>query len=129
MKLVLLIAGIILSTWVSVTVYTPVKQFVTGVQEVYISSQVAVRRTGNTIDAITNTAAYQEIAKMFGIEKAKEAVTTPNTGDKESVERLFEYNIALWVSIICGLLTLSVYFNIISFIAFFLKPVTFLMKK
>ncbi|MFA6079966.1 MAG: hypothetical protein WC753_00595 [Candidatus Gracilibacteria bacterium] len=129
MKFILLIAGLILSTWVSVTIYTPVSQFVTGIKEVYISSQIAVKKTGNTLDAITNTTAYQEIAKMFGIEKAKEAVTTPTKGDKDIVTKFFDHNIALWISVLCGFLTLSVYFNIITFLAFFFKPVTFLMKK
>jgi len=129
MKIILLIAGIILSVWVSVTVYTPVNNFVGGVKEVYLSSQVAVKKTGNTIDAITNTTAYQEIAKMFGIEKAKEAVMTPDTGSKDAITKFFEYDIALWISVITWFLTLSIYFNIISFIAFFFKPITFMMKK
>jgi len=66
---------------------------------------------------------------MFGIEQAKEAVKTPSSGDKAIIEKLFDYNLALWASVICGLLTLSIYFNIIAFIAFFFKPITFMMKK
>jgi len=101
MKIFLLIIGIILSVWVSVTVYTPVNNFVGGVREVYLSSQIAVKKTGNTIDRITDTTAYQEIAKMFGIEKAKEAVMTPDGGDRDVVTKLFDYNLALWISVIC----------------------------
>ncbi len=129
MKFIILIAGIILSIWVSVTVYTPTKAFVWGIKEVYISSQLAVKKTGNTIEKITSTTAYQEIAKMFGMDQAKEAVKTPSFWDKSSVEKLFDYNLALWISVLCGLLTFSIYFNIIAFIAFFFRPITFLMKK
>lgn len=129
MKIIILIAGIILSTWVSVTVYTPVKVLVWGIQEVYISSQVAIKKTGTTVDKITSTTAYQEIAKMFGIEQAKESVKTPSSGNKAIIEKLFGYNLALWTSVICGILTFSIYMNIIMFIGFFFKPITFFMKK
>lgn len=129
MKFVILIAGMILSVWVSVTVYTPVKAFTNGIKEVYISSQVAVKKTGNTIEKVTSTAAYKEIAKMFGMDQAKAAVKSPTAWDKNVIEKLFDYNIALWISVLCGFLTFSVYFNIIAFFAFFFKPVTFLMKK
>ena len=129
MKFIILIAGLLLSIWVSVTVYTPIHTFTTGLQKQYISSQLAIKKAGTTFDAITSTTAYQEIAKMFGIEKAKEAIKTPKTGDKDIIEKLFEYNLALWISVWCGLLTLSVYFNLIAFIAFFFKPITFMMKK
>jgi len=129
MKLIILLIGIFLSGWVSFTVYTPLKAFTTGLQKYYISSQVALDKANTTFDKVASTTAYQEIAKLFGIEQAKEAVKTPSTGDKAIIEKLFDYNLALWASLICGLLTLSVYFNIIAFIAFFFKPVTFMMKK
>lgn len=101
MKFIILIAGILLSIWVSVTVYTPLHTFTTGLQKQYISSQLAIKKAGTTLDTITSTTAYQEIAKMFGIEKAKEAIKTPNTGDKDIIEKLFDYNLALWISIFC----------------------------
>jgi hypothetical protein len=66
---------------------------------------------------------------MFGIEEAKEAVKSPESGDKAVIEKLFDYNLALWISVLCGVLTFSIYINIIMFIAFFFKPITFFMKK
>lgn len=129
MKFIILIAGILLSVWVSVTVYTPIHTFTEGLKKQYISSQLVIKKAGTTLDTITSTTAYQEIAKMFGIEQAKEAIKSPNTGNKDIVEKLFDYNLALWISVWCGFLTLSIYFNIIALLAFFFKPITFMMKK
>lgn len=129
MKFIILIIGIFLSGWVSFTVYPPLNTVTTGLKEYYISSQLQLKRAGTTIETVKNTTVYQEIAKMFGIEQAKEAVKTPDSGDKAIIEKLFDYNLALWIAVLCGLLTLSIYFNIIAFIAFFFKPISFMMKK
>ncbi len=129
MKFIILLIGLFLSGWVSFTVYPTLNTVTTGLKEYYISSQVTLKKAGTTIDKVTSTTAYQEIAKMFGIEQAKEAVKTPDSGNKAAIEKLFDYNLALWISVLCGLLTLSIYFNIIAFIAFFFKPITFMMKK
>lgn len=129
MKLIILVLGILLSSWVSFTVYPPIHTVTTGLKEYYISSQVTLKKAGTTLSAIKTTTAYQEIAKMFGMEAAKDAVITPESGNKATIEKLFDYNLALWISVLCGVLTFSIYINIIMFIAFFLKPITFLMKK
>lgn len=129
MKFIIFIIGIFLSGWVSFTVYPPLHTFTTGLKEYYISSQVTLKKANTTLDKVTSTSAYQEIAKMFGIEQAKEAVKTPSSGNKAIIEKLFDYNLALWISALCGFLTFSIYMNIIMFVAFFFKPITFLMKK
>lgn len=134
MKLMIFLVGLVLSVWVGFTVYSPVNEFVIGVKKVYIQSQTIQRtvtdKSGVVINTITD--AYQEMARMFGIEVAEDTAKEEviNTSDQKDVlERLFDHNIALWVSVICGALTMSLYFNIIWFIAFFFKPITFLMKK
>jgi len=129
MKIIIFIAGLLLSIWVSTTVYTPMHAVTTGLKEYYISSQITLKKAWTTLDTVKNTTVYQEIAKMFGIEQAKEAVKTPDSWDKAIIEKLFDYNLALWFSIFCGVLTFSIYMNIIMLIAFFFKPVTFFMKK
>lgn len=129
MKFIIFIIGIFLSGWVSFTVYPPINTVTTGLKEYYISSQVTLKKAGTTLDTVKNTTAYQEIAKMFGIEQAKEAVKTPDSGNKAVIEKLFDYNLALWISVLCGILTFSIYINIIMFIGFFFKPITFFMKK
>lgn len=90
---------------------------------------MTIKKAGTTIDQVKNTTAYQEIAKMFGIDQAKEAVKTPDNGNKAVIEKLFEYNLALWFSVFCGFLTFSLYINLVMFIAFFFKPITFFVKK
>jgi hypothetical protein len=129
MKFIILFIGIFLAGWVSFTVYPPLNTVTTGLKEYYISSQITLKKAGTTIDKVTSTTAYQEIAKMFGIEQAKEAVKSPSSGNKAVIGKLFDYNLALWISVFCGLLTLSIYFNVVAIIAFFFKPVTFFMKK
>ncbi len=129
MKAIIFIAGLILSIWVSTTVYPTANTFTKGLKEYYISSQVTLKKAGTTLDKVTSTTAYQEVAKMFGIKQAKEAVTTPDSGNKAVIEKLFEYNLALWFSVFCGFLTFSLYMNLVMFIAFFFKPITFFMKK
>lgn len=135
MKLIVFSVGLILSIWVSVTVYGPTRAFVTDIQKVYLQSKAVqrtiVQKSGTTVNAITD--AYKEISRVFGVkvaeENAKEEVTTPApAGTKDSIEQLFEHNIALWISVAAGLMTLSMYMNIIGFIAFFMKPLTFFMK-
>jgi hypothetical protein len=90
-----------------------------------------VQKSGNTVNTITD--AYKEIARVFGVEvaeeSAKEEISTPTpAGDRDPIEQLFEHNIALWIAAGTGFMTFSLYLNILSFIAFFLKPVTFFMK-
>jgi len=129
MKIIILITGLILSIWVGATIYPTANTFTKGLKEYYISSQVTLKKAGTTIDAVKNTTVYQDIAKMFGIEQAKEAVKTPDSGNKAVIEKLFEYDLALWFSVFCGFLTFSLYMNLVMFIAFFFKPITFFMKK
>lgn len=81
----------------------------------------------------TITDAYKEIARVFGVsvaeETAKKDISTPvASGTQDPVEALFKHNVALWLSALAGFLTMSIYLNVLSFIAFFLKPVTFLIK-
>lgn len=91
---------------------------------------MTLKKAGTTIDAVKNTTVYQDIAKMFGIEQAKEAVKTPNSGgNKAIIETLFDHNLALWISVLCSVLTFSLYINLVMFIGFFFKPITFFMKK
>lgn len=136
MKIIILIVGIALSIWASVTVYKPTQAFVTDIKEVYLKSRATQRtisqKSEKTINTITES--YKEIARVFWVkvaeESVREEVKTPTpTGDKDPIEQLFEHNIALWIATAAWLMTLSLYINIISFFAFFLKPVTFLMKK
>lgn len=120
----------------SVVIYSPVEAFVTSIQKVYLQSKAiqrtVVQKSGNTVNTITD--AYKEIARVFGVkvaeESAKEEVSTPTpAGKRDPVEQLFEHNIALWIAVAGGFMTFSLYMNILSFIAFFMKPVTFFMKK
>lgn len=136
MKLIILIIGLILSVWVSIIVYTPTQAFVTDIKEIYLKSRATQRtisqKSETTINTITES--YKEIARVFGVkvaeENIKEEVAAPApTGERDPIEQLFEHNVALWIATAAGFMTLSIYINIISFFAFFLKPVTFLMKK
>lgn len=136
MKLIIFLVGFILSVWVGVTVYGPVDGFVTDIKEIYLKSKATQRtisqKSETTINAITDT--YKEIARVFGVkvaeESVKEDISTPTpSGTRDPIEQLFQHNIALWIAMASGFLTLSLYLNILSFIAFFLKPVTFFMKK
>ena len=136
MKLIIFIIGLILSVWVAVAVYTPTQAFVTDIKEIYLKSRATQRtisqKSETTINTITES--YKEIARVFWVkvaeENMKEEVATPApTGERDPVEQLFEHNIALWIAAGAGFMTLSIYINIISFFAFFFKPVTFLMKK
>lgn len=136
MKLIILIIGLILSVWVSIIVYTPTQAFVTDIKEIYLKSRTTQRtisqKSETTINTITES--YKEIARVFGVkvaeENIKEEVAAPApTGERDPIEQLFEHNVALWIATAAGFMTLSIYINIISFFAFFLKPVTFLMKK
>jgi hypothetical protein len=135
MKLILFLVGVILSVWVSVIVYTPAQWFITNIEKVYLQSKAiqrtVVQKSGTTVSTITDT--YKEIARVFGVkvaeESAKQEVSTPvASGTKDPVEQLFQHDLALWLSVWVGCMTLSLYLNLLSFIAFFLKPVTFLMK-
>ena len=136
MKPIIFIIGLVLSVWVAVAVYTPTQAFVTDIKEVYLKSRATQRtiskKSETTINTITES--YKEIARVFGVkvaeENIKEEVATPApTGERDPVEQLFEHNVALWIATAAGFMTLSIYMNIIWFFAFFLKPVTFLMKK
>ncbi len=136
MKLVVFIIGLVLSLWVGITVYGPTQVFVTDIKEIYLKSRATQRTISQRWEATINTIAdsYKEIARVFGVkvaeENIKEEVSTPApTGERDPVEQLFEHNLALWIATGAGFLTLSIYMNIISFFAFFLKPVTFLVKK
>lgn len=136
MKLIILIIGLVLSIWVGITVYGPTQVFVTDIKEIYLKSRATQRTISQRWETTINTIAdsYKEIARVFGVkvaeENIKEEVATPApTGERDPVEQLFEHNVALWIATGAGFLTLSIYMNIISFFAFFLKPVTFLMKK
>lgn len=135
MKLIIWIIGILLSTWVSYVVYTPTQKFVNEIQWMYIKSKVIQKTFEEKTDTFskTFTKSYKEVARVFWIKAAeenikKEITETTTVDEKNAIEKLFSYNIALWVSIVCGFLTLSVYLNIIGFISFFLKPITFFMK-
>ncbi len=136
MKIIIFIIGIVLSLWVSIAVYSPTQAFVTDIKEIYLKSKATQRtisrKSEETINTITES--YKEIARVFGVKVAEEniknEVTTPTpAGDRDPVENLFDHNIALWIATGAGLTTLSIYINIISFFAFFFKPITFLMKK
>lgn len=105
------------------------------IQKVYLQSKAiqrtVVQKSGTTVNTITD--AYKEIARVFGVEvaeeNAKEEISTPTpAGDKDPIEQLFQHNIALWIAAGAGLMTFSFYLNILSLVAFFLKPVTFFMK-
>lgn len=135
MKLILFLVGLVLSIWASVVVYSPIQSFVVDIQKVYLQSKAiqrtVVQKSGNTVNTITD--AYKEIARVFGVEvaeqSAKEEISTPTpAGIRDPIEQLFEHNIALWIATGVGFMTLSLYLNLLSFIAFFLKPVTFFMK-
>lgn len=83
MKLIFFTIGFILSIWAGVTVYTPIKGFVTDIQKVYLQSKAIqrtiVQKSGTTVNTVTD--AYKEIARVFGVqvaeESAKEEVSTP----------------------------------------------------
>lgn len=135
MKLIIFLVGLVLSVWVSVIVYSPVQSFVVDIQKVYLQSKAiqrtVVQKSGNTVNTITD--AYKEIARVFGVkvaeESAKEEISTPTpAGNRDPIEQLFEHNIALWIAAGAGFMTFSLYLNILSIFAFFLKPVTFFMK-
>jgi hypothetical protein len=136
MKLILFFVGITLALWTGAMVYNPVQTFVTDIQKVYLQSK-AIQRTivdksGTSLNTITD--AYKEIARVFGVDvadkNAKQEVSTPvPNGTKDPIEKLFEYNIAFWVSAGVSFMVLSLYLNMISLISFFFKPLTFFMKK
>jgi len=135
MKLIIFLVGLVISLWVSVLVYSPVQSFVVDIQKVYLQSKAiqrtVVQKSGNTVNTITD--AYKEIARVFGVEvaeeSAKEEISTPTpAGARDPIEQLFEHNIALWIAAGAGFMTFSLYLNILSIFAFFLKPVTFFMK-
>lgn len=135
MKLIIFLVGLVISLWVSVLVYSPVQSFVVDIQKVYLQSKAiqrtVVQKSGNTVNTITD--AYKEIARVFGVEvaeeSAKEEISTPTpAGDRDPIEQLFEYNIALWIAAGAGFMTFSLYLNILSIFAFFLKPITFFVK-
>lgn len=135
MKLIIFLVGLVMSLWVSVIVYSPVQSFVVDIQKVYLQSKAiqrtVVQKSGNTVNTITD--AYKEIARVFGVEvaeeSAKEEISTPTpAGDRDPIEQLFEHNIALWVAAGAGFMTFSLYLNILSIFAFFLKPITFFVK-
>ncbi len=136
MKLIIFLIGLILSVWVGVIVYSPVQWFVTNIQKVYLQSKAiqrtVVQKSGTTVNTITD--AYKEISRVFWVKVAEESakweLTTPIAAwAKDPIEQIFQYNIALWLSVAVSFMTLSLYLNVISIIAFFLKPVTFLVKK
>lgn len=61
-----------------------------------------MQKSGTTVNTITD--AYKEIARVFGVqvaeESAKQEVSTPvASGTKDPVEQLFQYNLALWLSV------------------------------
>lgn len=135
MKLIIFLVGLVISIWVGVIVYSPVQSFVIDIQKVYLQSKAiqrtVVQKSGSTVNTITD--AYKEIARVFGVEvaeeSAKEEITTPTpAGTKDPIEQLFEHNIALWIAAGTGFMVFSLYINILSFIAFFLKPMTFFVK-
>ncbi len=135
MKLIIFLVGLVISLWVSVLVYSPVQSFVVDIQKVYLQSKAiqrtVVQKSGNTVNTITD--AYKEIARVFGVEvaeeSAKEEISTPTpAGDRDPIEQLFEHNIALWIAAWAGFMTFSLYLNILSIFAFFLKPITFFVK-
>jgi hypothetical protein len=135
MKLIIFLVGLVISLWVSVIVYSPVQSFVVDIQKVYLQSKAiqrtVVQKSGNTVNTITD--AYKEIARVFGVEvaeeSAKEEISTPTpAGDRDPIEQLFEHNIALWIAAWAGFMTFSLYLNILSIFAFFLKPITFFVK-
>ncbi|MBP7774091.1 hypothetical protein KA071_03295 [Candidatus Gracilibacteria bacterium] len=135
MKLIIFLVGLVISLWVSVLVYSPVQSFVVDIQKVYLQSKAiqrtVVQKSGNTVNTITD--AYKEIARVFGVEvaeeSAKEEISTPTpAGDRDPIEQLFEHNIALWIAAGAGFMTFSLYLNILSIFAFFLKPITFFVK-
>ncbi len=134
MKLILFLAGAILSIWVSVSVYRPVQEFVVGVEKVYIQSKVVkkeyMQKTDTALSSISES--YKEIARVFGIEvaekAAKEEILPAKKGEIDPIEKLFTYDIAFWLAFGAGFFTMSLYLNILGIIAFFLKPLTFFMK-
>ena len=135
MKLIIFLVGLVISLWVSVLVYSPVQSFVVDIQKVYLQSKAiqrtVVQKSGNTVNTITD--AYKEIARVFGVEvaeeSAKEEISTPTpAGDRDPIEQLFVHNIALWIAAGAGFMTFSLYLNILSIFAFFLKPITFFVK-
>lgn len=135
MKLIIFSVGLILSVWVSVIVYTPTQAFVTDIKEIYLKSKATQRTINQKSEATINTIteSYKEIARVFWVkvaeESVKEEVTTPTPAwKKDPIEQLFGHNIALWIAAGAGLMTLSMYMNIIGFITFFMKPLTFFMK-
>jgi hypothetical protein len=136
MKLIIFLIGVVLSIWVGAVVYTPTQVFVTDIKEIYLKSKATQRtisqKSETTINTITES--YKEIARVFGVkvaeENIKEEVSNPTpAGTKDPIEQLFTHNIALWIATAASFMTLSVYVNILSFFAFFMKPVTFLLKK
>ncbi|MCB9807371.1 hypothetical protein H6768_05895 [Candidatus Peribacteria bacterium] len=136
MKLIIFLIGVVLSVWVGVIVYTPTQAFVTDIKEIYLKSKATQRTISQKSEATINTIteSYKEIARVFGMkvaeESIKEDITTPTpAGTKDPIEQLFTHNIALWIATATSFMTLSLYVNVLSFFAFFLKPVTFLIKK
>ena len=119
----------------SYTVYTPAKEFSTGIQKVYLQTKTIEKTLSSKTDsALTSfNDAYQELTRMFGIEVAqdtikKEILTPKNTSEKSVIDSIFTHDIALWISVGTGLMVFSIYMNIIMLIGFFLKPITFFMK-
>ena len=101
------------------SVYEPVDRFVQGAEKSYLELRALKETiawwTTDLIDWFTEK--YNEVARLFGKEVAQKEVTS-EVLEKENdyfLDTVFTYDIAKWVSVIVGILVLSIYFNIISY--------------
>lgn len=133
-RIVIFVVGIILSVSAAVWVYEPVNTVVEGMEWMYLK----VRAFEDTLNSGTDSFIdnfqdkYDEISRLFGREVAEEQVKNEvlqETEEGRLMDAFFEKDIALWISTFVGLLVLSLYFNMISFFTFLLKPVLFFVPK
>lgn len=132
-RLIIFLIGVWVSLAAGVYVHQPAEKFIDSAEKSYLRMR-ALEDTittwaGDLIDEFSDK--YNEFTRLFGREVAEKEVQEEIIKEEDIyfLDKVFEYDIPKWISIIVWVLTLSVYFNIISFLAFLLKPVLFLMPK
>lgn len=112
--------------------YEPVQKGVNMVEDIYVKMRsyesILEETTNGTLDRIANV--FNEVNRLLGREVAEEKVretivTSPE--EKALFDKLFEQNLALWISAATSVFVFSLYFNLVSFFLLLLKPFLFLV--
>lgn len=112
--------------------YEPIQETITMIEDVYVKMRsyesVMEETATGTLDRIANV--FNEVNRLLGREVAEEKVrenivTSPE--EKALLDKLFEQDLALWISAACSLFVFSLYFNLLSFIMLLFRPFLFLV--